>query len=97
MGRLTTHVLATANGRPGVGIAVTLYRLDGGGWGVRSREPQPVNAESAPNARARASATERVDHVAEPATEPFDRENVDPAVLAAALADVERDLTSGGA
>lgn len=30
MGRLTTHVLDTANGRPGVGIAVTLYRLDGG-------------------------------------------------------------------
>ncbi|MCA0187524.1 MAG: hydroxyisourate hydrolase, partial [Proteobacteria bacterium] len=29
-GRLTTHVLDTANGRPGVGIAVTLYRLDGG-------------------------------------------------------------------
>ncbi len=30
MGRLTTHVLDTANGRPGTGIAVTLYRLDGG-------------------------------------------------------------------
>lgn len=30
MGRLTTHVLDTANGRPGTGIAVTLHRLDGG-------------------------------------------------------------------
>ncbi|MDI3513933.1 MAG: 5-hydroxyisourate hydrolase [Rhodocyclaceae bacterium] len=30
MGRLTTHVLDTAHGKPGVGIAVTVYRLDGG-------------------------------------------------------------------
>ncbi len=29
MGRLTTHVLDTAAGRPGAGIAVTVYRLDG--------------------------------------------------------------------
>ena len=29
MGRLTTHVLDTANGKPGTGIAVTVYRLDG--------------------------------------------------------------------
>ena len=29
MGRLTTHVLDTAHGRPGAGIAVTLFRLDG--------------------------------------------------------------------
>ena len=29
MGRLTTHVLDTAHGKPGVGIAVTVYRLDG--------------------------------------------------------------------
>ena len=29
MGRLTTHVLDTARGRPGAGIAVTLFRLDG--------------------------------------------------------------------
>ena len=27
MGRLTTHVLDTARGRPGAGIAVTLYRM----------------------------------------------------------------------
>ena len=27
MGRLTTHVLDTANGRPGAGIAIALYRL----------------------------------------------------------------------
>ena len=29
MGRLTTHVLDTAHGRPGAGIAIDLYRLDG--------------------------------------------------------------------
>jgi 5-hydroxyisourate hydrolase len=28
MGKLTTHVLDTANGRPGAGIAVELYRLE---------------------------------------------------------------------
>jgi len=30
MGRLTTHALDTANGCPAAGMAVTLYRLDGG-------------------------------------------------------------------
>lgn len=30
MGRLTTHVLDTANGKPGAGIAISVYRLDGG-------------------------------------------------------------------
>ena len=29
MARLTTHVLDTAQGKPGAGIAVTVYRLDG--------------------------------------------------------------------
>jgi len=29
MGKLTTHVLDTAGGRPGSGIRVALYRLDG--------------------------------------------------------------------
>jgi 5-hydroxyisourate hydrolase len=29
MGRLTTHVLDTAQGRPGAGIALELYRLEG--------------------------------------------------------------------
>ena len=29
MGKLTTHVLDTANGCPAAGMAVTLYRLDG--------------------------------------------------------------------
>ncbi|MBK7662720.1 MAG: hydroxyisourate hydrolase [Sterolibacteriaceae bacterium] len=29
MGRLTTHVLDTANGKPGAGIALTVFRLDG--------------------------------------------------------------------
>ena len=31
MGKLTTHVLDTANGCPAAGMAVSLYRLDGGG------------------------------------------------------------------
>lgn len=31
MGRLTTHVLDTANGRPGSGIAVVLDRVEDGG------------------------------------------------------------------
>ena len=31
MGRLTTHVLDTANGRPGQGIVIDIYRLDRGG------------------------------------------------------------------
>ena len=30
MGRLTTHVLDTAHGKPGSGIEVELYALDGG-------------------------------------------------------------------
>lgn len=29
MGRLTTHVLDTANGRPGAGIRLALYAIDG--------------------------------------------------------------------
>ena len=29
MGKLTTHVLDTAQGKPGAGIAIELYRLDG--------------------------------------------------------------------
>ena len=31
MGRLTTHVLDTARGRPGAGIAVALYRVNAAG------------------------------------------------------------------
>ena len=30
MGRLTTHILDTAHGRPGAGIAISLFRIDGG-------------------------------------------------------------------
>lgn len=30
MGRLTTHVLDTATGKPGAGIRVTVFRVDGG-------------------------------------------------------------------
>ena len=29
MGRLTTHVLDTMHGRPGAGVAIRLYRVDG--------------------------------------------------------------------
>jgi len=29
MGRLTTHVLDTARGRPGAGVRIELYRVDG--------------------------------------------------------------------
>jgi 5-hydroxyisourate hydrolase len=29
-GRLTTHVLDTARGQPAAGVAITLYRLEGG-------------------------------------------------------------------
>ena len=29
MGRLTTHVLDTASGRPAAGLRIDLYRLDG--------------------------------------------------------------------
>ena len=36
MGRLTTHVLDTATGRPAAGIRVELHRIDG-------RERQPVS------------------------------------------------------
>jgi 5-hydroxyisourate hydrolase len=32
MGKLTTHVLDTANGRPGAGIAVDLSVLEGQNW-----------------------------------------------------------------
>ena len=34
MGRLTTHVLDTAHGKPGAGMAVTLYRRAGDGCEV---------------------------------------------------------------
>jgi 5-hydroxyisourate hydrolase len=30
MGKLTTHVLDTAHGRPGAGVALALYAIDGG-------------------------------------------------------------------
>ena len=38
MGRLTTHVLDTAHGRPGAGIRIELYRVDGRTNGT-AREP----------------------------------------------------------
>ena len=30
MGKLSTHVLDTANGRPAANVAITLYAVDGG-------------------------------------------------------------------
>lgn len=30
MGKLTTHILDTAHGRPGAGIAISLFRIEGG-------------------------------------------------------------------
>lgn len=39
MGRLTTHVLDTARGRPAEGVGLALYRLSGGG---RDRIAQAV-------------------------------------------------------
>lgn len=35
MGRLTTHVLDTAHGRPGAGIAIALYRVEARGTRTR--------------------------------------------------------------
>jgi 5-hydroxyisourate hydrolase len=32
MGRLTTHVLDTANGKPGAGMKIELSKLEGRGW-----------------------------------------------------------------
>ena len=38
MGKLTTHVLDTANGRPGAGITVELFLLDGKAWSLLKSE-----------------------------------------------------------
>lgn len=51
MGRLTTHVLDTANGRPAAGVAVRLYRLDGAG----AHASQPLR-ETVTNADGRCDA-----------------------------------------
>jgi 5-hydroxyisourate hydrolase len=37
MGRLTTHILDTAHGRPGAGIRIELYRLGPRGDGARQQ------------------------------------------------------------
>jgi 5-hydroxyisourate hydrolase len=34
VGRLTTHVLDTARGRPGAGMEIELWKLDSGDWRV---------------------------------------------------------------
>jgi 5-hydroxyisourate hydrolase len=41
MGRLTTHVLDTAHGRPGAGIRVKLFALEGGRHMVASAVTDP--------------------------------------------------------
>ena len=41
-GRLTTHVLDTARGRPAAGVPIELLRLDGG---ARNCSPPPTNAD----------------------------------------------------
>ncbi len=45
MGRLTTHVLDTAHGRPGGGVAVVVYRLDDEGERRREVARAVTNAE----------------------------------------------------
>ena len=34
MGKLTTHVLDTAHGKPGAGMEIELWKLDSGDWSV---------------------------------------------------------------
>jgi len=54
MGRLTTHVLDTARGRPGDGVAVAVYRLSGDGAGAKAGDRVQV-------ARTRTNADGRTD------------------------------------
>lgn len=37
MGKLTTHVLDTAHGKPGAGMEIELWKLDSGDWSVLKR------------------------------------------------------------
>ena len=54
MGRLTTHVLDTAHGRPGAGIRIELYRLDGRTDGTaRELAPRDLVATATTNADGR--------------------------------------------
>lgn len=63
--RIGQHPLAVARG-------CDLYQLPGGGWGVRDREPEPME-EGAPTRARYASGTERVDRgEIRSANEPFD-------------------------
>ena len=48
MGRLTTHVLDTAQGRPGAGMKVDLYAIDGGRRLVTSVELNKDGRSGAP-------------------------------------------------
>lgn len=52
--RIGQHPLATARG-------CDLYQLSGGGWGVREREPKPLDFEDAPTRARNASGIEPFD------------------------------------
>ena len=45
MGRLTTHVLDTAHGRPAAGLAIELWRVDRDGGGRRLLKEVRTNAD----------------------------------------------------
>ncbi|HEX2199407.1 MAG TPA: hydroxyisourate hydrolase [Burkholderiales bacterium] len=67
MGKLTTHVLDTAQGRPGAGIRIELFRLDGdGGTLVATATTNPDGRTDAPlleGDRLRAGTYQLVFHV----------------------------------
>lgn len=62
--RVGQHPLATARG-------CDLYQLPGGGWGVRDREPNPVEAEQVSTRARNASVTEPIDPGFGAGTDPF--------------------------
>jgi 5-hydroxyisourate hydrolase len=52
MGKLSTHVLDTAHGRPAAGVAIALYAIDGEGQG----ETRTLLAQASTNADGRCDA-----------------------------------------
>ncbi len=69
MGKLTTHVLDTANGRPGAGIEVELSILDGKEWkvlkSVRTNAHGRTDAPLLEGEKFRAATYQLVFHLAE--------------------------------
>ena len=67
MGKLTTHVLDTARGRPGAGIAVELFVLEGKDWkrlkGVTTNSDGRTAAPLLEGAELRAGTYQLVFHV----------------------------------